>query len=802
MVLRNVSLRGWLAILVTVVMTCGIIAISSVSAKATNPGFTISDTEVHPYGANGPNFNPITATLTVSAPYIYDALVGPTEVKFIINNRGSYTISTDCDPGGTPCSVSDLSVSLISGATATPQTEVSRTLFGSQLIFSVLISSDLTAGDSIELTLPSGSLGVTPAYGSTSGTRIKAFVVNAPQDQYGDTIDTYAFQDIVALTDVSYTKNSSAASGVMSPEIQRVGSTFPLPVPDSSFLYTGKVFGGWDDLSAIYQPGDPYIVPDGGVTFYATWINPPQQTVTFNPNRGGGSGGGTMAVQTTNVSTPLRANTFTNTGFNFTGWSDASAGTVQYVDSAYYPFTSSTTLYAIWAAVTVSHTVTFDANDGTGTPATTTQTSSSAANLTGNGFTRTGYTFGGWATSRGGSLAYVNSASYGFGADLPLYAIWTPVSNAVTYNVHGGSAVSAGSFPTGGSVTLGAAPSLAGYTFEGWYTAASGGTRAGSAGASYSPGGTSAVELHAQWAPVNNAVTYNVHGGSVVSAGTFPTGGSVTLGAAPSLAGYTFAGWYTAASGGTRVGSAGASYSPGGTSAVELHAQWTAVQSGNTVTFNANGGTGTMTAQTSGSAAVLTTNTIARTGYGFTGWNTAANGSGTSYAVDATHPFTSSETLYAQWRALPAAPVAAVDIQVPVGSAIANAPVALDIDGLKDQTEYVVTVFSTPQIVDQGTIWSGRLNTTVRIPSNLEAGWHRLVIEGTAADGTPWTEENYFKVSPGGILLATSEVVPAELAMTGSNSVPVFYGAGALIILGIGFLLTNTTLRRRVKQKD
>jgi uncharacterized repeat protein (TIGR02543 family) len=209
-----------------------------------------------------------------------------------------------------------------------------------------------------------------------------------------------------------------------------------------------------------------------------------------------------------------------------------------------------------------------------------------------------------------------------------------------------------------------------------------------------------------------------------------------------------------------------------------------------------------MANQTSGSAVLLSTNTITRTGYGFTGWNTAANGSGTAYAVDATYPFTSSETLYAQWRALPAAPVAAVDIQVPVGSAIANAPVALDIDGLKDQTGYVVTVFSTPQIVDQGTIWSGRLNTTVRIPSNLEAGWHRLVIEGTAADGTPWTEENFFKVSPGGILLATSEVVPAELAMTGSNAVPVFYGAGALIIFGIGFLIANTTLRRRVKQKD
>ena len=309
-------------------------------------------------------------------------------------------------------------------------------------------------------------------------------------------------------------------------------------------------------------------------------------------------------------------------------------------------------------------------------------------------------------------------------------------------------------------------------------------------GANYSF--SSNMTLQANWIAVY-AITYNSHGGSSVANGSFTSGGSiVSLASAPTRAGYSFAGWFLNSSGGTALSNG---YTPTANVPLTLHAQWTATS--RTVTFDANGGSGSMTAQTSGSAAVLTTNTITRAGYGFTGWNTAANGSGTAYAVDATHPFTSSETLYAQWRALPATPVAAVDIQVPVGSAIANAPVDLDVDGLKDQTGYTVTVFSTPQIIDQGTIWSGRLNTTVRIPSNLEAGWHRLVIEGTAADGTPWTEENFFKVSPGGILLATSEVVPAELAMTGSQAVPVFYGAGFLILLGFGFLAANVTLRRR-----
>lgn len=72
-----------------------------------------------------------------------------------------------------------------------------------------------------------------------------------------------------------------------------------------------------------------------------------------------------------------------------------------------------------------------------------------------------------------------------------------------------------------------------------------------------------------------------------------------------------------------------------------------------TVTFHANGGSGSMTPQTSGSSAALTTNTFTYNGFTFAGWNTAANGSGTSYADGATYPFSSSTTLYAQWTANP-----------------------------------------------------------------------------------------------------------------------------------------------------
>ena len=76
-----------------------------------------------------------------------------------------------------------------------------------------------------------------------------------------------------------------------------------------------------------------------------------------------------------------------------------------------------------------------------------------------------------------------------------------------------------------------------------------------------------------------------------------------------------------------------------------------------TINFNGNGSTGGSTASqqiAAGSTASLTTNSFTRTGYVFTGWNTAADGSGTSYADGADYTVTTATgdatiTLYAQW---------------------------------------------------------------------------------------------------------------------------------------------------------
>lgn len=72
-----------------------------------------------------------------------------------------------------------------------------------------------------------------------------------------------------------------------------------------------------------------------------------------------------------------------------------------------------------------------------------------------------------------------------------------------------------------------------------------------------------------------------------------------------------------------------------------------------TITFNANGGSGTVPSTIStyvGVANTIPSNSLTRTGYAFNGWNTASDGSGTAYATGSTITPTGNVTLYAQWE--------------------------------------------------------------------------------------------------------------------------------------------------------
>jgi uncharacterized repeat protein (TIGR02543 family) len=348
-----------------------------------------------------------------------------------------------------------------------------------------------------------------------------------------------------------------------------------------------------------------------------------------------------MAAETNNAPAALTANGFTRAGYTFTGWNTAPDGSgTGYADGATYPFTADATLFAQWLAM--SHTVTFMANGGTGSMAAETKNAPTA--LTANGFTRAGYTFVGWNTVANGSgTGYADGATYPFTADATLYAQWVALSHTVTFAANGGAGSMAAETKNAPTALPANAFTRAGYTFAGWNTAADG------SGTSYADGATypfsADATLYAQWVAVSHTVTFVPNGGTGSMAAETKNAPTALAANSFTRAGYAFAGWNTLADG------SGTSYADGATfpftADSTLYAQWVAMS--HTVTFTANGGTGSMAAETRNVPTALTSNSFTRAGYAFAGWNTLADGTGTGYADGATYPFSADTTLYAQW---------------------------------------------------------------------------------------------------------------------------------------------------------
>lgn len=180
--------------------------------------------------------------------------------------------------------------------------------------------------------------------------------------------------------------------------------------------------------------------------------------------------------------------------------------------------------------------------------------------------TKTGYTFGGYYTSTGGSgTQYITSGGvmtnnlYKQSGNRTLYAKWTAKTFTVTFDPNGGSVSTASKTVTYAS-TYGdlPTPTLTGHTFSGWYTAKSGGSKVTS---STTVSITAAQTLYARWTANEYTLTVDPNGGSYAgstSATTLSTKlkyGTTTNATLdiPERNGYAFLGYYTAATGGTKV---------------------------------------------------------------------------------------------------------------------------------------------------------------------------------------------------------------------------------------------------------
>ena len=228
----------------------------------------------------------------------------------------------------------------------------------------------------------------------------------------------------------------------------------------------------------------------------------------------------------------------------------------------------------------------------------------------------------------------------------------------------GGTPPPANDYSEGDTVTLpGNIGSLtkSAETFIGWNTQADG------LGTSYAVGSVfvmppAPVTLYAHWTSLPTyTVTYDANG---PDSGTAPANQTKVQGIDLPLAsntgglvraGYTFAGWNTQDDGNGTSYAEGALYTDDAD--VTLYAEWTLLPT-YTVTYDANttdGGTAPANqTKIQGTDLTLATNSggLVKTDRTFAGWNTQADGNGTSYAEGATYTADANLTLYAKWGPL------------------------------------------------------------------------------------------------------------------------------------------------------
>ena len=488
-----------------------------------------------------------------------------------------------------------------------------------------------------------------------------------------------------ATATIAYNGNGSASGSVPASTTATAGSATTVSANSGNLVNTGYSFAGWNTAAngsgTDYAAGAAINYPASGTTtLYAKWTAN-SYTLAYNSNGGSSSPGSTSQQFGSTVTVISAASNPTRAGYTFNGWNTAAngSGTSQAAASTFSMPASNVTLYAQWTAI--NYNVTYSSNAPSGSTATGSQTDpanyiSGASVTVANAGTLAvaSYRFVGWNTRADGTgTDYAPGASFTMPVGgITLYAKWMLSSVQLTYDSNGGSAGPAPDIHAAGSqIQLSSVvPTRAGYTFGGWNTLANGsGTNYASA-ANYTVPGSDTV-LYAKWTAINYSLTYDANGGSGSPAALLNqiVNAVITLSnSIPSWVGYTFLGWNTAANG------SGTDFTPGGLFTMgagnaTLYAKWQGDPF--TLYYNGNGGTTISPAsegRTAGAVGTISSSVPTRSGYNFNGWNTRADGTGTSYTAGSSLTMPGQNlTLYAQWSAA----VSAVNYDANGGS---NAP--------------------------------------------------------------------------------------------------------------------------------
>ena len=317
------------------------------------------------------------------------------------------------------------------------------------------------------------------------------------------------------------------------------GKTDPQPgktdekvnVRQNGFTRDGYTFVRWDTQAdcrgKAVNPGDKWTL-QGSSTLYACWAGN-AQTLTYHGN---GATGGNTAAQSGHTGDELttNANGFTRDGYTFVRWDTAKDGSgTAYGEGKngvgrYTMKPAGNDLYAIWQANPASIRYRDDWGATGSTPDTTGVTGQNVT-IARNGFTRPGYTFTGWSTSKRGDPSLNPGDKHTLEpGTTTVWAQWKANPAHLVYNSNIGS-IGSETRTVDGVVdqtvkTIDNPFDRPGYTFSGWNTQADGKGKAYDPGADYTltandkstPKNTSV--LYAQWTINKVTLKFNPNGGT------------------------------------------------------------------------------------------------------------------------------------------------------------------------------------------------------------------------------------------------------------------------------------------------
>lgn len=406
------------------------------------------------------------------------------------------------------------------------------------------------------------------------------------------------------------------------------------PIVQPSYpVKEGYTFKGWYTTKAYDAAWNFDDAVMGDMPLYAKWeIN--HYVVSFNTNDGS-----SVDAQTVDhgnkASLPTEP---TREHYEFAGWYRDDKLTTEF-DFANTEIKGETTIYAKWTPVIYN--ITYDLDGGSVTldklnPIFYTVETES---FTLNNPTKTGYEFKGWSAGDDSKAETAVTITKGTSGDLSYKALWEKKSYTIAFESKGGSAVEDAHIKYEEMITKPSDPTKAGYTFAGWYKE----TACENVWDFDKDVVSNETTLYAKWTANRYTAVFDKNDGNTVSPASIEKDYQEELGTLPTAArtGYSFAGWFTAATGGdqitdkTKMPLDGATY----------YAQWMINQY--TVKFDGNGGSHGTDITSDYDSELETLPTSSRAGYTFAGWYTEKIG-GTKVETTTKVP-AKDVTYYAHW---------------------------------------------------------------------------------------------------------------------------------------------------------